>query len=126
MFVFQLCHNAFLQHRSLIDYYVCLHLMGSFFSTFSASEWTVPTTFIYGYQDWMNYQGAQEARKLMNVPCEIIRVPQVSLSLPPLSLSLSLSINVLVIVLACLMLRKTDINLKYFVKLNCRLGTSCS
>ncbi|GAV72468.1 Abhydrolase_6 domain-containing protein [Cephalotus follicularis] len=42
----------------------------------SASEWKVPTTFIYGEQDWMNYQGAQEARKSMKVPCEIIRVPQ--------------------------------------------------
>ncbi|KAG6390641.1 hypothetical protein SASPL_148379 [Salvia splendens] len=43
---------------------------------YSASEWKVPTTFIYGHQDWMNYQGAQEARKQMKVPCEIIRVPQ--------------------------------------------------
>ncbi|XVE69789.1 hypothetical protein DITRI_Ditri10aG0019300 [Diplodiscus trichospermus] len=42
----------------------------------SASEWKVPTTFIYGVQDWMNYLGAQEARKQMKVPCEIIRVPQ--------------------------------------------------
>ncbi|KAL9245582.1 hypothetical protein vseg_019216 [Gypsophila vaccaria] len=42
----------------------------------SASEWKVPTTFIYGYEDWMSYQGAQEARKHMKVPCEIIRVPQ--------------------------------------------------
>ncbi|OMO75322.1 hypothetical protein COLO4_26191 [Corchorus olitorius] len=42
----------------------------------SASEWKVPTTFIYGVQDWMNYQGAQEARKQMKAPCEIIRVPQ--------------------------------------------------
>lgn len=42
----------------------------------SASDWKVPTTFIYGVQDWMNYQGAQEARKHMKVPCEIIRVPQ--------------------------------------------------
>eukprot|EP00262_Sarcandra_glabra_P010868 TRINITY_DN2641_c0_g1_i1.p1 TRINITY_DN2641_c0_g1~~TRINITY_DN2641_c0_g1_i1.p1 ORF type:complete len:416 (-),score=47.05 TRINITY_DN2641_c0_g1_i1:104-1270(-) len=41
-----------------------------------SSEWKVPTTFIYGYEDWMNYQGAQDARKLMKVPCEIIRVPQ--------------------------------------------------
>ncbi|KAH1123877.1 hypothetical protein GLYMA_06G026500v4 [Glycine max] len=40
------------------------------------SLWKVPTTFIYGFQDWMNYQGAQEARKHMKVPCEIIRVPQ--------------------------------------------------
>jgi abhydrolase domain-containing protein 5 len=46
----------------------------------SASEWKVPTTFIYGFDDWMNYKGAQEARKHMKVPCEIIRVPQVSLS----------------------------------------------
>ncbi|KAK6118878.1 hypothetical protein DH2020_047384 [Rehmannia glutinosa] len=42
----------------------------------SASDWKVPTTFIYGVQDWMNYQGAQEARTHMKVPCEIIRVPQ--------------------------------------------------
>ncbi|GFZ10404.1 alpha/beta-Hydrolases superfamily protein [Actinidia rufa] len=42
----------------------------------SASEWKVPTTFIYGYDDWMSYRGAQEARKHMKVPCEIIRVPQ--------------------------------------------------
>ncbi|CAL0318988.1 unnamed protein product [Lupinus luteus] len=42
----------------------------------SASEWKVPTTFIYGFQDWMNYEGAQEARKQMKVPCEIIRVPK--------------------------------------------------
>ncbi|KAL2892821.1 putative 1-acylglycerol-3-phosphate O-acyltransferase [Bienertia sinuspersici] len=41
-----------------------------------ASEWKVPTTFIYGYNDWMSYQGAQEARKHMKVPCEILRVPQ--------------------------------------------------
>lgn len=58
---------------------------------YSASDWKVPTTFIYGVQDWMNYQGAQEARKHMKVPCEIIRVPQVyffhSLSPPALSLS---------------------------------------
>ncbi|XP_010527520.1 PREDICTED: 1-acylglycerol-3-phosphate O-acyltransferase-like [Tarenaya hassleriana] len=42
----------------------------------SASDWKVPTTFIYGFEDWMNYQGAMEARKHMKVPCEIIRVPQ--------------------------------------------------
>ncbi|CAA0841208.1 1-acylglycerol-3-phosphate O-acyltransferase [Striga hermonthica] len=41
-----------------------------------ASEWKVPTTFIYGVYDWMNYQGALDARKHMKVPCEIIRVPQ--------------------------------------------------
>ncbi|CAL5382361.1 unnamed protein product [Camellia sinensis] len=31
----------------------------------SASEWKVPTTFIYGYEDWMSYEGAQDARKHM-------------------------------------------------------------
>ncbi|KAL6522029.1 hypothetical protein OROMI_031906 [Orobanche minor] len=41
-----------------------------------ASDWKVPTTFIYGFQDWMDYQGAIQARKHMKVPCEIIRVPQ--------------------------------------------------
>ncbi|XP_071925760.1 probable 1-acylglycerol-3-phosphate O-acyltransferase [Coffea arabica] len=41
-----------------------------------ASEWKVPTSFIYGFQDWMNYQAAQEARQHMRVPCEITRVPQ--------------------------------------------------
>ncbi|KAL3639102.1 hypothetical protein CASFOL_017009 [Castilleja foliolosa] len=41
-----------------------------------AYEWKVPTTFIYGVDDWMSYQGAQQARKHMSVPCEIIRVPQ--------------------------------------------------
>ncbi|KAF9683107.1 hypothetical protein SADUNF_Sadunf05G0177800 [Salix dunnii] len=42
----------------------------------SAPGWKVPTTFIYGFQDWMNYEGAQQARQQMNVPCEIIRVPK--------------------------------------------------
>eukprot|EP01018_Ginkgo_biloba_P039331 Gb_30725 [translate_table: standard] len=42
----------------------------------SAPEWRVPTTFIYGYHDWMDFEGAKEARKHMNVPVEIIRVPQ--------------------------------------------------
>lgn len=42
----------------------------------SASEWKVSTTFIYGYEDWMNYRGAQDAREHMKVPCEIIRVPK--------------------------------------------------
>ncbi|CAA6663181.1 unnamed protein product [Spirodela intermedia] len=42
----------------------------------SASDWKVPTTVIYGCEDWMDYQGAQRAREDMKVPCEIIRVPQ--------------------------------------------------
>ncbi|XP_051150844.1 1-acylglycerol-3-phosphate O-acyltransferase-like [Andrographis paniculata] len=41
-----------------------------------APEWKVPTTFVYGFNDWMSYQGAQAARKHMKVPCEIIRVPR--------------------------------------------------
>lgn len=65
---------------------------------YSAQEWKVPTTFIYGYLDWMNYQGAQEAGKHMKVPCEIIRVPEVTLShflllLLPLFSTLLLLIN---------------------------------
>ena len=63
----------------LLDVLKCNALSGAL-CYYSASEWKVPTTFIYGFQDWMNYQGAQEARKHMKVPCEIIRVPQVSLS----------------------------------------------
>ncbi|KAG0603934.1 hypothetical protein M758_10G131800 [Ceratodon purpureus] len=43
----------------------------------SALDWKVPTSFIYGETDWMDYKGAVEARKRMNVPCEIFRVPQV-------------------------------------------------
>ena len=50
-----------------------------FFVLRSAKEWKVPTTFIYGYEDWMDYRGAQLARQDMKVPCEIIRVPQVPL-----------------------------------------------
>lgn len=42
----------------------------------SASEWKVPTTFIYGYVDWMDYRGAMRAREDMKVPCEIIRIPE--------------------------------------------------
>lgn len=42
----------------------------------SAPDWKVPTSFIYGVEDWMDFRGAEEARKRMNVPCEIIRVPQ--------------------------------------------------
>ncbi|KAE8712639.1 putative 1-acylglycerol-3-phosphate O-acyltransferase [Hibiscus syriacus] len=42
----------------------------------SASEWKVPSTFIYGTEDWMDYQGAQAACKQMKVPSEVIRVPK--------------------------------------------------
>ncbi|KAJ7556332.1 hypothetical protein O6H91_05G078800 [Diphasiastrum complanatum] len=41
-----------------------------------APEWKVPTTFIYGVDDWMDYHGALEASKHMNVPSEIFRVCQ--------------------------------------------------
>lgn len=37
----------------------------------------MPTTFIYGFEDWMDYVHADAARKNMSVPCDIIRVPQV-------------------------------------------------
>lgn len=44
----------------------------------------------------MNYQGAQEARKDMKVPCEIVRVPQVlfypcSLCLAPVGVGNSIT-----------------------------------
>lgn len=42
----------------------------------SAPDLKVPTSFIYGTQDWMNYGGGMAARQRMNVPCEIIRVPK--------------------------------------------------
>uniref|UniRef100_A0ACD5XUM4 Uncharacterized protein n=1 Tax=Avena sativa TaxID=4498 RepID=A0ACD5XUM4_AVESA len=42
----------------------------------SSSNWKVPATFIYGEDDWTNYHGAQQARKDMKVPCEIVRIPQ--------------------------------------------------
>ncbi|KAG6543287.1 hypothetical protein Mapa_015201 [Marchantia paleacea] len=44
--------------------------------TQSAPDWKVPTSFIYGTEDWMDWKGAQQASQLMNVPTEIIRVPQ--------------------------------------------------
>lgn len=47
------------------------------FDVCSAPDWKVPTSCIYGTEDWMDYNGAVEARERMNVPCEIIRVPQV-------------------------------------------------
>lgn len=56
---------------------MCMDLIFFLFYVNSASEWKVPTTFIYGTDDWMNYEGAQEARKQMKLPCEIIRVPKV-------------------------------------------------
>ncbi|KAG0609659.1 hypothetical protein M758_7G004200 [Ceratodon purpureus] len=42
----------------------------------SAPDLKVPTSFIYGIEDWMDYRGAVAARQRMNVPCEIIRVPK--------------------------------------------------
>lgn len=42
----------------------------------SAPDWKVPTSFIYGVDDWMDWGGAQEARKKMPVSTELLRVPQ--------------------------------------------------
>ncbi|MCO5568296.1 hypothetical protein L7F22_021995 [Adiantum nelumboides] len=42
----------------------------------SAADWKVPTSFIYGIDDWMDYRGAVDACAKMTVPKEIIRVPQ--------------------------------------------------
>lgn len=55
-------------------------------------------SFIYGVQDWMNYKGAQEARKNMNVPCEIIRVPEVFFSPFPVFL-IVLGVGIIIIIL---------------------------
>ncbi|KAI8335520.1 Alpha/Beta hydrolase protein [Chlamydoabsidia padenii] len=35
----------------------------------------MPTIFIYGEEDWMDYKAAEEARKKMEVPTKIIRTP---------------------------------------------------
>ncbi|KAI3522029.1 hypothetical protein L1887_11507 [Cichorium endivia] len=65
------------ESRLLTDYiYHTLAAKGSGELCLKSSEWKVPTTFIYGFEDWMNYQGAIDARKNMSVPCEIIRVPK--------------------------------------------------
>lgn len=42
----------------------------------SAADWKVPTSFIYGTEDWMDYKGAEAACQKMKVPKEIIRVPK--------------------------------------------------
>jgi pimeloyl-ACP methyl ester carboxylesterase len=45
----------------------------------SALDWKVPTSFIYGEDDWMDYNGAIAAYKNnwpASLPCEILRVPE--------------------------------------------------
>ncbi|KAK5832469.1 hypothetical protein PVK06_016271 [Gossypium arboreum] len=47
--------------------------------TACASEWKVPTTFIYWTEDWMNYQGAQDTTKVEQlVPPQGPRASQLS------------------------------------------------
>ncbi|KAI7892042.1 Alpha/Beta hydrolase protein [Mucor mucedo] len=36
----------------------------------------VPTVFIYGEQDWMDYRAAEKAKKFMKVPVKVIRIPE--------------------------------------------------
>lgn len=36
----------------------------------------MPTIFIYGEQDWMDYEAAEKAKKFMKVPVKVIRVPE--------------------------------------------------
>lgn len=46
----------------------------------SALDWKVPTSFIYGEDDWMDYKGAIAAYNNnwpASLPCEILRVPKV-------------------------------------------------
>lgn len=42
----------------------------------SAREWKVPTTFIYGYGDLMDYHAGRNAAQHMPVPAEVFRVPE--------------------------------------------------
>ncbi|KAI8351492.1 Alpha/Beta hydrolase protein [Choanephora cucurbitarum] len=36
----------------------------------------MPTVFIYGEQDWMDYRAAEKAKQFMNVPTKVIRIPE--------------------------------------------------
>ena len=47
----------------------------------SAADWKVPTSFIYGKEDWMDYRGAQDACSKMTVPRDIVRIEKVLLVL---------------------------------------------
>lgn len=38
-------------------------------------EIKMPTTFLYGEHDWMDFRAAEKAKKLMNVPVRIERIP---------------------------------------------------
>ncbi|KHG17641.1 Abhydrolase domain-containing 4 [Gossypium arboreum] len=49
------------QNKLLTDY--AYHISAAKASGELASEWKVPTTFIYWTEDWMNYQGAQDTTK---------------------------------------------------------------
>ncbi|KAI9256114.1 Alpha/Beta hydrolase protein [Helicostylum pulchrum] len=40
------------------------------------AELKMPTVFIYGEQDWMDYRAAEKAKKFMKVPVKVIRVPE--------------------------------------------------
>jgi cardiolipin-specific phospholipase len=35
----------------------------------------MPTVFIYGEQDWMDYKAAEKAKEAMDVPVKIVRIP---------------------------------------------------
>ncbi|CAO3617080.1 unnamed protein product [Cunninghamella blakesleeana] len=39
------------------------------------SKLKMPTTFIYGEEDWMDYKAAEQAQKGMSVPTKVIRIP---------------------------------------------------
>ncbi|RUS28823.1 Alpha/Beta hydrolase protein [Jimgerdemannia flammicorona] len=36
----------------------------------------MPTTFMYGQQDWMDYKAAERAREFMGVPTKVLRIPE--------------------------------------------------
>ena len=87
----------------------------------------MPTTFIYGFQDWMNYEAAMEARKQMKVPCEIIRVPQVSLSPPLLVCLVAFACERIHSLICVYIFKNIYLNLERILFLfKCRLDTLCS
>lgn len=40
------------------------------------AELKMPTVFIYGEKDWMDFRAAEKAKKFMKVPVKVIRVPE--------------------------------------------------
>ena len=54
-----------------------MHHIYAFYMYARATEWKVPTSFIYGKEDWMDYRGAEAACRKMTVPKDIVRIEKV-------------------------------------------------